>query len=45
MRTVPVKTVDEQAVTIIVKRREPMLNQRTQAINVGRVAWMVEILR
>ena len=33
MRTVPVKTVDEQAATIIVKHRELMVNQRTQAIN------------
>jgi transposase len=33
MRTVPVKTADEQAATIIVKHRELMVNQRTQAIN------------
>lgn len=33
MRTVPVKTMDEQAATIIVKHRELMVNQRTQAIN------------
>jgi transposase len=33
MRTVPVKTTDEQAATIIVKHRELMVNQRTQAIN------------
>jgi transposase len=30
MRTVPVKTADEQAETIIVKHRELMVNQRTQ---------------
>ena len=33
MRTVPVKTVDEQAATIIVKHREMLVGQRTQAIN------------
>ncbi len=33
MRTVPVKTVDEQAVTIIVKHRGMLVGQRTQAIN------------
>ena len=33
MRTVPVKTVDEQAATIIVKYREMLVGQRTQAIN------------
>jgi transposase len=33
MRTVPVKTADEQAATIIVKHRELMVSQRTQAIN------------
>ena len=33
MRTVPVKTVDEQAATIIVKHREMLVRQRTQAIN------------
>lgn len=33
MRTVPVKTVDEQAATIIVKHREVLVGQRTQAIN------------
>jgi transposase len=33
MRTVPVKSTDEQAATIIVKHRELMVNQRTQAIN------------
>ena len=33
MRTVPVKSADEQAATIIVKHRELMVNQRTQAIN------------
>ncbi|OYV88820.1 MAG: IS110 family transposase, partial [Acidiphilium sp. 37-60-79] len=33
MRTVPVKSVDEQAATMIVKHRELMVNQRTQAIN------------
>jgi transposase len=33
MGTVPVKTADEQAATIIVKHRELMVNQRTQAIN------------
>ena len=33
MRTVPVKTTDEQAATIIVKHQELMVNQRTQAIN------------
>jgi transposase len=33
MRTVPVKTEDEQAATIIVKHREMLVGQRTQAIN------------
>lgn len=33
MRTVPVKSADEQASTMIVKHRELMVNQRTQAIN------------
>ena len=33
MRTVPVKAVDEQAATIVVKLREMMVGQRTQAIN------------
>jgi transposase len=33
MRAVPVKTADEQAATIIVKHRELMVSQRTQAIN------------
>jgi transposase len=33
MRSVPVKSVDEQAVTIILKHRELIVNQRTQAIN------------
>jgi transposase len=33
MRTVPVKTVDAQAATIIVKHREMLVGQRTQAIN------------
>jgi transposase len=33
MRTVPVKTSDEQAATIIVKHREMLVGQRTQAIN------------
>ncbi len=33
MRTVPVKTTDEQAATIIVKHREMLIGQRTQAIN------------
>ena len=33
MRTVPVKTVDEQAATIVVKHREMLVGQRTQAIN------------
>jgi len=33
MRTVPVKTADEQAATIIVKHRDLMVSQRTQAIN------------
>src|ERR1700734_3576090 len=33
MRTVPVKTTDEQAATIVVKHRELMVSQRTQAIN------------
>jgi transposase len=33
MRTVPVKSAAEQAVAIIVKHRELMVNQRTQAIN------------
>jgi transposase len=33
MRMVPVKTVDEQAATIIVKHREMLVGQRTQAIN------------
>jgi hypothetical protein len=33
MRNIPVKSVDEQAVVIIVKHRELMVNQRTQVIN------------
>ncbi|HEY0121785.1 MAG TPA: IS110 family transposase [Rhizobium sp.] len=33
MRTVPVKTVEEQATTIVVKHRELLVKQRTQAIN------------
>jgi transposase len=33
MRTVPVKTVDQQAETMIVKHREIMVSQRIQAIN------------
>jgi transposase len=33
MRIVPVKTVDEQAAAIIVKHREMLVGQRTQAIN------------
>lgn len=33
MRTVPVKSAAEQAVAMIVKHRELMVNQRTQAIN------------
>ena len=33
MRTVPVKSVDEQAVTTFMKHWELMVNQRTQAIN------------
>jgi transposase len=33
MRTIPVKSADEQAVAIIVKHRELLVNQRTQAIN------------
>jgi transposase len=33
MRTVPVKTVDEQAATIILRHRELLIGQRTQAIN------------
>ena len=33
MRTVPVKTLDEQAATIVVKHREMFVGQRTQAIN------------
>jgi transposase len=33
MRTVPVKSADEQAAAIIVKHRELLVNQRTQAIN------------
>jgi len=33
MRTVPVKTLDEQAATIVVKHRELLVAQRTQAIN------------
>ena len=33
MRTVPVKSADDQAAAIIVKHRELMVNQRTQAIN------------
>lgn len=33
MRIVPVKSADEQAATIIVKYRELLVNQRTQAIN------------
>jgi len=33
IRTVPVKTTDEQAATIVVKHREVLVGQRTQAIN------------
>jgi hypothetical protein len=33
MRTVPLKTTEEQAATIIVKHREMLVAQRTQAIN------------
>ena len=33
MRSVAVKTVDQQAKSIIVKHREMLVNQRTQAIN------------
>jgi len=33
MRTVPVKTIDAQAATIVVKHREMLVGQRTQAIN------------
>jgi transposase len=33
MRTVPLKTSEEQAATIIVKHREMLVAQRTQAIN------------
>lgn len=33
MRTVPVKTADEQAAAMIVKHREMLVTQRTQAIN------------
>jgi transposase len=33
MRTVPIKTVEQQAATIIVKHREMLVAQRTQAIN------------
>lgn len=33
MRSVPVKTVDQQADGIILKHREMLVNQRTQAIN------------
>ncbi len=33
MRTVPVKSVDEQAATLILKHREMLVGQRTQAIN------------
>jgi transposase len=33
MRTVSVKSVDEQAVTIVVKHREMLVGQGTQAIN------------
>src|SRR5690348_1551842 len=33
MRTVPLKTVAEQAATIVVKHREMLVAQRTQAIN------------
>lgn len=33
MRSVPVKTVDEQAETMIVKHREMLVAQKTQAIN------------
>ena len=33
MRTVPVKSADEQATTLILKHRELMVNQRTQAVN------------
>ena len=40
MRTVPLKTTEEQAATIIVKHREMLVAQRTQAINAlrGRAA-------
>jgi transposase len=40
MRTVPLKTADEQAAAVIVKHREFMVSQRTQAINAlrGRAA-------
>ena len=33
MHTVPVRTLDEQAATIVVKHREMLVAQRTQAIN------------
>ena len=33
MRTVPVRTVDEQAAAMIVKHREMLVGQRTRAIN------------
>lgn len=33
MRTVPVKTLDEQAATIILRHRDLLLGQRTQTIN------------
>jgi transposase len=33
MRTVPLKTTEQQAATIIVKHREMLVAQRTQAIN------------
>ncbi len=33
MRTVPVRSVDEQAATLILKHREMLVGQRTQAIN------------
>ena len=33
MRTVPIKTVEQQAATIIVKHREMLIAQRTQTIN------------
>jgi len=33
MRTVPIKTVEQQGATIVVKHREMLVGQRTQAIN------------